>query len=209
MDDRLNVPFAVPSQQSAPARVDLGRQLRRCARGDMSAFAAFYDATSSRAWGVALGVLRNRAHAEEVMQEAYLEAWLQSGRFDEARGRAAPWLLTIVHRAAVDRVRSSEASTRRDVTYAEQSRSRFAESDPTASAVHRTFENRRVHVALDALTDLQRQAIELAYWGGYTHSQIAGILEVPVGTVKTRIRDSLIRLRSGPKQAKSGVKGSL
>ena len=196
MDDRLNEPVGVPSQEGAPAGADrdLGRLLRRCARGDESAFAAFYDATSARAWGVALRVVRNRAHAEEVMQEAYLQAWRQSGRFDAARGRAESWFFTIVHRAAVDRVRSAEAATRRDQQYTEQSQS-VPEQDATAAAVHRTLEARRVHGALDALTGLQRQAVELAYWGGYTHTEVAGLLEVPVGTAKTRIRDGLIRLR--------------
>jgi RNA polymerase sigma-70 factor (ECF subfamily) len=128
------------------------------------------------------------------MQEAYLQAWRQSGRFDAARGRAESWFLTIVHRSAVDRVRSAEASTRRDQQYIEQSQN-IPEQDATASAAHRTLEARRVHGALDALTELQRQAVELAYWGGYTHTEVAGLLEIPVGTAKTRIRDGLIRLR--------------
>ena len=209
MDDRLTESVPVPSLKGALADPDLGDLLRRCARGDKSACAAFYDATSSRVWGVALRVVRNRAHAEEVMQEAYLRAWRQSARFDTARGRAESWLLTIVHRAAVDRVRSAEASATGDQRYAEQSQSRIPESDTTASAVHRTFEARRVHSALDALTVLQRQAVELAYWGGYTHTEVAHVLEIPVGTAKTRIRDGLIRLRDGPTHVeKRGVKES-
>ena len=194
MDDRQTNPAEVPAHAGASAGADLGGLLRRCARGDDKAFAAFYDATSSRAWGLALRVVRNRAHAEEVMQEAYLQAWRQSGRFDAARGRAESWFLTIVHRSAVDRVRSAEASTRRDQQYIEQSQN-IPEQDATASAAHRTLEARRVHGALDALTELQRQAVELAYWGGYTHTEVAGLLEIPVGTAKTRIRDGLIRLR--------------
>jgi RNA polymerase sigma-70 factor (ECF subfamily) len=139
-------------------------------------------------------VVRNRAHAEEVVQEAYLTAWRQSSRYDPKRGRADSWFLTIVHRAAVDRVRSAEASTRREQRYIEQDQ-RVADPDATASSVHQTFEARRVHGALDALTELQRQAVELAYWGGYTHTEVAGLLDIPVGTAKTRIRDGLIRLR--------------
>jgi RNA polymerase sigma-70 factor (ECF subfamily) len=194
VDERLNQPVGVPPQAGAPAGADPGELLRRCARGDESAFADFYDATSSRAWGVALRVVRNRAHAEEVVQEAYLSAWRQSGRFDPKRGRAESWFLTIVHRAAVDRVRSAEASTRRDQRYTEQSQS-MPEQDATATAVHRSLEARRVHGALDSLTERQRQAVELAYWGGYTHTEVAGLLDIPVGTAKTRIRDGLIRLR--------------
>ena len=198
MDERLTNPAGVPAHAGAPAGADLsahlGGLLRQCARGEESAFAAFYDATSSRAWGLALRVVRNRAHAEEVMQEAYLTAWRQSGRFDAKRGRAESWFLTIVHRTAVDRVRSAEAATRRDQQYTEQSQS-VPEKDSTASAVHRNLEARRVHGALDALTERQRQAVELAYWGGYTHTEVAGLLDIPVGTAKTRIRDGLIRLR--------------
>jgi RNA polymerase sigma-70 factor (ECF subfamily) len=194
VDDRQTNPAGVPAHAGAPAGADLGGLLRRCARGEESAFAAFYDATSSRAWGLALRVVRNRAHAEEVLQEAYLSAWRQSSRFDPKRGRAESWFLTIVHRTAVDRVRSAEASSRREQQSGERSRS-IAEPDATASAVHQTFEARRVHGALDVLTELQRQAVELAYWGGYTHTEVAGLLDIPVGTAKTRIRDGLIRLR--------------
>jgi RNA polymerase sigma-70 factor (ECF subfamily) len=193
VDERLK-PVGVPSREGASAGVDLGDLLRRCARGEESAFAAFYDATSSRAWGLALRVLRNRAHAEEVVQEAYLTAWRQCGRFDTKRGRPESWFLTIVHRSAVDRVRAAEASTRRDQQYTEQSH-RMPDHDTTESAVHRNLDARRVHGALDALTERQRQAVELAYWGGYTHTEVAGLLDIPVGTAKTRIRDGLIRLR--------------
>jgi len=198
VDDRQVSPAGVPAHVGAPAGAeptpDLGGLLRRCARGEEAAFAAFYDATASRAWGVALRVVRNRAHAEEVMQEAYLTAWRQSGRFDAERGRAQSWFLTIVHRAAVDRVRSVEASSRREWHYTRQDQT-IPDPDATASAVHQTFEARRVHGALEALTERQRQAVELAYWGGYTHTEVAGLLDIPVGTAKTRIRDGLIRLR--------------
>ena len=184
MDERLTNPVGVPAQAGAPTGAALstylGELLRRCARGDESAFAAFYDATSSRAWGLALRVVRNRAHAEEVVQEAYLSAWRQSSRFDPKRGRPESWFLTIVHRAAVDRVRSAEASTKRDQHYAQHDQS-IPEPDATASAVQQTFEARRVHGALNALTELQRQAVELAYWGGYTHTEVAGLLDIPVG----------------------------
>jgi RNA polymerase sigma-70 factor (ECF subfamily) len=104
------------------------------------------------------------------------------------------WLLTIVHRAAVDRVRSAEASAQREHRYAEQSYT-AVEPDSTAVTVIESLEARKVRGALDALTELQRHALELAYWGGYTHTEVAGILDIPVGTAKTRIRDGLIRLR--------------
>jgi len=181
-----------PSGNSSGA--DLAQLLRRCARGDESAFGEFYDATSARAWGMALRVLRNRAHAEEVLQEAYLQVWRQSGRFDPSRGSVGAWLLTIVHRTAVDRVRSAEASSRREQTYLDKSHV-APEPDATGLAATASIEAGRVRAALGDLTELQRQAVELAYWGGYTHTEVAGILDIPVGTAKTRIRDGLIRLR--------------
>jgi len=143
---------------------------------------------------MALRVVRNRAQAEEVVQEAYLQVWRQAGRFDAARGGAGAWLLTIVHRSAVDRVRSAEASSRREQTFIDLSQV-SPEPDVTGSVVEASMEAHRVRSALSGLTEIQRQAVELAYWGGYTHTEVAGILDVPIGTAKTRIRDGLIRLR--------------
>lgn len=174
----------------APSLVEL---LTRAGRGDEAAFAQFYDATSPRAYGLALRVVRNPAHAEEVTQEAYLDAWRSSGRFDPAAGSPAGWLLTIVHRKAVDRVRSVEASTKRDVTW--QREARPVDHDETAESVQASLEAQRVRTAIATLTDVQREAVELTYFGGYTHTEVATMLEVPLGTAKTRIRDGLIRLR--------------
>ncbi|KRC53261.1 MULTISPECIES: ECF RNA polymerase sigma factor SigK [unclassified Nocardioides] len=181
--------------QGAPAGAvpDLGALLKRSARGDEAAFAELYDATAARAHGLVLRVVRDRAQAEEVTQEVFLEVWRQSGRYDADRGSALAWLMTIAHRKAVDRVRSAEAATRRDVTYEETNRS--VAHDETAEAAHASLEARRVRAALAHLTDVQREAIELAYFGGYTHTEVAALLDLPVGTAKTRIRDGLIRLR--------------
>jgi RNA polymerase sigma-70 factor, ECF subfamily len=175
---------------SAPDLVDL---LKACGRGDDRAFARLYDATASRVTGLAVRVVRDPAQAEEVAQEAFLEIWRTSGRFDPAKGSPLGWLLTIVHRKAVDRVRSAEASTRRDTTYHQQTQP--VEHDSTAEAATASMEARRVRGALDSLTAVQREALELAYFGGYTHTEVAAMLELPVGTAKTRIRDGLIRLR--------------
>ena len=175
---------------SAPDLADL---LKACGRGDQAAFARLYDATSSRVVGLAVRVVRDPAQAEEVAQEAFLEIWKTSGRFDPAKGSPLGWLLTIVHRKAVDRVRSAEASTRRDTTY--HQRNQPVEHDSTAEAAAASLEARRVRQALASLTAVQREALELAYFGGYTHTEVATMLELPVGTAKTRIRDGLIRLR--------------
>lgn len=183
-------PQGVPSGSAAAHLADL---LRRAGRGDETAFAEFYDATSARAYGLALRVVRNPAHAEEVTQEAYLDAWRHSTRFDPALGSAAGWLLTIVHRKAVDRVRSVEAATIRDETW--QRESRPIDHDQTSDAAHASLEAARVRGAVATLTAVQREAVELTYFGGYTHTEVAAMLDVPLGTAKTRIRDGLIRLR--------------
>jgi RNA polymerase sigma-70 factor (ECF subfamily) len=179
-----------PGASGAP---DLAELLKLSGRGDEAAFAQLYDATSSRAFGLALRVVRDPAQAEEVCQEAFLEIWRTATRFDPTKGSGLSWLFTIVHRKAVDRVRSAEASTRRDTTYHQKNQP--IDHDTTAEAVQASFEARRVRGALEALTAVQREALELAYFGGYTHTEVATMLDLPVGTAKTRIRDGLIRLR--------------
>jgi RNA polymerase sigma-70 factor (ECF subfamily) len=182
----------VPSPEG-PTGPDLAELLRGCGRADEAAFARLYDATSSRIFGLALRVVRDPAQAEEVAQEAFLEIWRTSARFDPAKGSPLGWLLTITHRKAVDRVRSAEATSRRDATYHEQNQA--VDHDTTAEAATASLEARRVRTALASLTPVQREAVELAYFGGYTHTEVAAMLDLPVGTAKTRIRDGLIRLR--------------
>lgn len=184
--------FGASPPDAAPTD-PLTELLRRSARGDEAAFAQLYDATASRLHGLVLRVLRDPAQADEVTQEAFLEIWRTAARFDPARGRALSWLMTIGHRKAVDRVRAAEAATQREHTY--QQRNVEVEHDITAETVHDDLEARRVRAALEDLTPIQRQAIELAFFGGYTHTEVAALLDLPVGTAKTRIRDGLIRLR--------------
>ncbi|RYP87189.1 sigma-70 family RNA polymerase sigma factor [Nocardioides guangzhouensis] len=179
-----------PGGPGAPALAEL---FHRSARGDQQAFAAVYDATAARVHGLVLRVVRDPAQAEEVTQEAFLEAWRTASRFDPERGSALSWLLTLAHRRAVDRVRSAEAAHRRDATYHDQNRP--VEHDSTAETATTTIEAQRVRRAMSTLTDVQREALELAYFGGYTHTEVATMLDLPVGTAKTRIRDGLIRLR--------------
>ena len=186
------VPDGAP-EPGAPSAPDLADLLRLSGRGDEGAFARLYDAASSRVFGLALRVVRDPAQAEEVAQESFLEIWRTSGRYDPDRGSPLAWLLTITHRKAVDRVRSAEASTRRDTTYHQQNQA--VEHDSTAEAAQASLEAHRVRGALAALTEVQREAVGLAYFGGYTHTEVATMLELPVGTAKTRIRDGLIRLR--------------
>ncbi|MCW2866768.1 MAG: polymerase, sigma subunit, family [Marmoricola sp.] len=182
-----------PERRGAQDPAHLGDLLRRSARADEGAFAELYDATSARAYGLAVRVVRDPAQAEEVTQEAFLEIWRTASRFDPERGSAVSWILTLVHRKAVDRVRSAEASTRRDTTYHQDNV--VVEHDSTAEAAHASLEARRVRQAVATLTPAQQEALELAYFKGYTHTEVARMLDLPLGTAKTRIRDGLIRLR--------------
>jgi RNA polymerase sigma-70 factor (ECF subfamily) len=185
----------VPSGDSSPegTGTTLAGLLRQCARGSEDSFAELYDLTSRRVHGLVLRVVRDPAQAEEVTQEVYLQAWRTASRFDESRGSALSWLMTLAHRRAVDRVRSAEAASRQDTTYHQSTH--VVAHDATAEAVESSIEARRVRTALEQLTKVQREALELAYFGGYTHTEVATMLDLPVGTAKTRIRDGLIRLR--------------
>ncbi|MDT0200436.1 ECF RNA polymerase sigma factor SigK [Nocardioides sp. AE5] len=182
-----------PDDASSGGTADLAQLVRRSSRGDEAAFGELYDATSARVHGLVLRVVRDPAQAEEVTQEAFLEAWRTSARFDPDRGSALAWLMTIAHRRGVDRVRSAESASRRDTTW--HDRSQVVPHDETAEAATGALEARRVRAALQSLTDIQREAVELAYFGGYTHTEVAAMLDLPLGTAKTRIRDGLIRLR--------------
>lgn len=167
--------------------------LRQVALGAESAFESLYDAMASRVFGLVLRVLRDQAQSEEVTQEVFVEAWQQAKRFDPSRGTAASWLLTIAHRRAVDRVRSSQASQARDMRIGIKE---FQDSydDVEENAILHD-ESLRAVQALQRLNQAQREAIHLAYFGGYTHTEVAELLKIPVGTAKTRIRDGMNKLR--------------
>ncbi len=162
------------------------------ADGDQAAFAQVYDRLAPAVFGVARRVLRDSAQAEEVAQEVFVEMWRHASRFDGTRGSVRSWAVTISHRRAVDRVRSEQAHRMRHVRTGAVIG--LAEPTPEDTAVERE-ERRRAVGALDTLTEVQREALELAFYDGLTHVQIADHLGVALGTVKTRIRDGLIRLR--------------
>ena len=163
------------------------------AGGDQSAFAELYDRTAPRVLGLVKRVLVDHAQSEEVAQEVFLEIWRTATKFDSARGSAMSWILTMTHRRAVDRVRSSQSGHDRD----ERIGLRDIEPsfDHVSESVEIRIEHERVKRAMAQLTEFQRQAISLAYYGGYSHTEVAGLLGIPVGTVKTRLRDGMIRLR--------------
>jgi RNA polymerase sigma-70 factor (ECF subfamily) len=163
------------------------------AQGDERAFERLYDAVAGPVHGLIRRVLRDPAQAEEVTQEVFLEIWRTATRFDPARGKAMTWVMTMAHARAVDRVRSAQASTDRDIKVG--TRDYDAAYDQVAETVENRFERVQVQRCLGGLTDLQRESVKLAYYGGYTYSEVAGLLSVPLGTIKTRLRDGLIRMR--------------
>jgi len=171
----------------------LERLLRQVARGDEQAFADLYQRVAAAVFGLVSKVVRNPAQSEEVTQEVFVELWRTAPRFDPARGSARSWIMTCAHRRAVDRVRSAESAARRDDLAGRRDQGR--PYDEVVEQVESSLEREHVRRSLKALTALQREAVVLAYYGGHTHREIAELLGVPQGTVKTRLRDGLIRLR--------------
>jgi RNA polymerase sigma-70 factor, ECF subfamily len=174
----------------------LGELLKRAGQGDQTAFGELYDSISGLVHGVILKVVRDPSQTEEVTQEVFVEIWRLAPRYDAERGTVIAWAATIAHRRAVDRVRSEQANRAR----VERQISKISlEHDSVSEEVidndHVEFQRRRVRKALDKLTDMQRQAVELAYFGGHTYREVAVLLDTPEGTIKTRIRDGMIRLR--------------
>ena len=167
--------------------------LGRVAQGDQAAFAELYDRTAPRVFGLVKRLLRDHAQSEEVTQEIFLEIWQNATRYEPAKGGAISWMLTMTHRRAVDRIRASQASRDRDTRIG--IRDYAPEFDSVAENVEVQIESERVKEAMKRLTELQRQAVQLAYFGGYSHSEVSAMLKVPIGTVKTRLRDGMIRLR--------------
>lgn len=183
----------VPLDGAAP--VDhVGELLQRVAHGDQAAFARLYDMLSPRVFGLVLRVLVDRAQSEEVLQEVFLEVWQSASRFAPNRGQGRAWVLTIAHRRAVDRVRSAQASSDRDLRAG--LRDLDVAHDGVAEQVELRIEGERVAAALATLSEVQKEALTLAYFGGYSQSEIAALVGAPVGTIKTRMRDGLSRLRA-------------
>lgn len=168
--------------------------LSRVSNGDRAAFARLYDMLASRVFGLILRVLVDRSQSEEVLQEVFLEVWQSADRFAPNKGQGRAWVLTIAHRRAVDRVRSSQASADRDVRIG--FRDLDVAHDGVAEQAELRIEGLRVAKAVAALPEVQREAITLAYFGGYSQSEIAALVGAPLGTIKTRMRDGLSRLRT-------------
>jgi RNA polymerase sigma-70 factor (ECF subfamily) len=167
--------------------------VQRVARGDESAFEAVYDEVSSAVFGLIRRVLRDPAQAEEVTQEVFIEVWRTATWFDPQKGSARTWILMLAHRRAVDRVRSAQASHDREDTVAAREGVRLF--DEVVEEVELRLEQQQVRRCLGSLTEVQRESVTLAFYGGYTYPEVAQLLGAPLGTVKTRMRDGLIRLR--------------
>ena len=184
-----------------PVAVDIvGREepgldelLKQVATGDQDAFASVYDRVSGPVFGLVRSVLRDPSQSEEVTQEVLVEVWRTAARFDPDKGEATTWIMTLAHRRAVDRVRSAQAAGDREERAARLDRT--PDYDDVVEQIEARLEREQVRRCLRTLTQIQLQAVTLAYYRGLTYREVAELLAQPLGTVKTRLRDGLIRLR--------------
>ncbi|MGW1428697.1 ECF RNA polymerase sigma factor SigK [Streptomyces sp. NPDC002431] len=190
----MNQPVPFSARRSGdPARRDLDDVMQKVAHGDKEAFSALYDALAPMVFGIVVKVVRDRAQSEEVAQEVMIDLWRQAARYRPDAGSVTTWAATIAHRRAVDRVRSAQAATDRE--QAQAAREHTTAFDEVAEQVETRLESEQVRRCLQGLTELQHQAVTLAYYRGLTYREVAEALRAPLPTIKTRMRDGLIRLR--------------
>ena len=181
------------SSAAAPEHGDeLGDLLRRAGRGDQAAFGRLYDELAPLVHGVVRKVVRDPSQSDEVTQEVFVELWRLAARYDDAKGSVRSWAVTVAHRRAIDRVRSEQKARER---VAREISNIVPDHDDVTDRVESDLDRVRVRRALENLTGLQREAVELAWFGGHTYREVAVLLGVAEGTVKSRIRDGMIRLR--------------
>jgi RNA polymerase sigma-70 factor (ECF subfamily) len=186
-------PTARRPERDAASGLDADALLGRVARGDERAFEMLYDQAAPSVYGLAKRMLRDLALAEEVMQEVMLEVWRTAPRYDPERGGAMAWITTIAHRRAVDRVRREQTAYDHET---QAGRREFLTAyDPVPERVEELLEHERVRRCLGSLTALQRETLTLAYYGGYSYREVAKLVGAPPNTVRSRMRDGIIRLR--------------
>jgi len=189
----VSVPMAHASRTTRTTTTDRATELlESVAAGDQWAFAALYDGYSPRVLGLAMRILIDRSIAEEVTQDVFLELWQNAARFSSAKGGGTGYLLTLTRHRAIDRVRSEQAARDRDERIGH--RDAQPEFDNTLEAIEQLERHTILERALTALSPAQREAITLSY-AGHTHTEIAALIGIPLGTVKTRLRDGMSRLR--------------
>jgi RNA polymerase sigma-70 factor (ECF subfamily) len=180
-------------EREATDKIDV-EHLHAIARGDEKAFASLYDTYNSILLGLLLRILNSRVEAEDVLQEVFLQVWQRASTFDEARGRPFTWLVTLTRSRAIDRLRSSNARERTALAAALDAPESTSDDDASDEVV-RSEQSELVHRALDAIPEEQRRTLLLAYFEGLTQTEIAERLKQPLGTVKTRMRAGMIKLR--------------
>ncbi|MEY8040234.1 ECF RNA polymerase sigma factor SigK [Saccharopolyspora cebuensis] len=190
MEDATGRPAGETEAADGPGPEQL---LVAVARGDERAFARLYDQVAPQVFGLVQRIVRDAAQSEEVSQEVLVEVWRSATRYRPERGGAMTWILTLAHRRAVDRVRAAQAAADREAKVGRQAPGR--PYDEVSETVLSRLEQRQLRRCLTTLTELQRESVLLTYYRGYTYRQAAGLLEAPTATVKTRLRDGLIRLR--------------
>ncbi len=168
--------------------------MRLAHNGDARAFEVIFDRHADTAFSLAYRICGRRSRAEEVVQEAFLSLWRSAARYDRSRGSVRSWVLGVVHNRAVDALRRETVRTCRDVAD-DGITERMPSADRTETEVERRDQAHHVRSALGDLPTEQRQVIELAYFGGFSHTEIAAMLKLPAGTVKGRMRLGLTKLR--------------
>ncbi|WP_394939022.1 ECF RNA polymerase sigma factor SigK [Psychromicrobium sp. YIM B11713] len=182
------------AESSDQAQASLAGLIEATALGDEQAFQELYRRSSRRVYGLARRVLVDPDLAEDTTQEVYLQIWQNADRFSAESGSAMAWLMTITHRRAVDKVRSSQSATDREARYGASSQS--MDHDEVAETVNDKLDAEAVVKCLGSLTETQQESVRLAYYGGLTYREVAEKLGAAVPTVKSRIRDGLLRLKS-------------
>lgn len=183
-----------PTGEPAGSPTALAELLSRIARQDRDAFAEFYTQTSRRVYGLARRVLIDPELSEDTTQEVYLQVWNMANRFNPEAGSPMAWLMTLAHRRAVDKVRSEQSSSEREARYG--AAMQVKDHDDVVDTVTQRLEAETVVQCLETLTDTQQESVKLAYYGGLTYREVAEKLGVAVPTIKSRIRDGLIRLKT-------------